>query len=218
MKIKILLSFAALFLIAPTTHAQINKNDILLGGSISYSHSKNVQVASSKYENLYTNVQIGKALKDNSVAGLILSYDESKNYSPNPNTKINEYGVGVFYRKYKSIFKNTYFFGEVDAGYFYSKNTSGTLINGQDGQSYVSQSASINFIPGIAYSICKKVQIELLMQNLLNISYANTKTDYTSSTSSSVSTVKGNVFQFNTNLNSNLLSNFGIGFKFLLGK
>lgn len=32
MKIKILLSFTALFLIAPTTHAQINKNDILLGG------------------------------------------------------------------------------------------------------------------------------------------------------------------------------------------
>jgi hypothetical protein len=216
MKTKILLSFAVLFFITLATNAQINKGEVLLGGSIQYNDSKNVQVANSKYESLYTNVQIGKALKDNSVAGIILSYDYSKAYSPY--ARINEYGAGVFYRKYKSILKNIYFFGEGDAEYFYSKNISEYFVSGQDGQRYITQSASINFIPGIAYSVCKKIQMELLMQNLLTISYAHTNSDYTSSTAPSISTIKGNTFQVDANLNSNLLSNFGIGFKFLLGK
>ncbi|MEO7121345.1 MAG: hypothetical protein ABIY62_09620 [Ginsengibacter sp.] len=215
MKTKILLS-VALFFITLATHAQINKGEVLLGGSIRYSDSKNIQVANSKYESLYTNVQIGKVLKENSVAGIILSYDYSKGYSPY--TRINEYGAGVFYRKYKSLLKNIYLFGEGDAEYFYSKNISGYFVSGQDGQRYITQSISINFTPGIAYSVCKKIQMELLMQNLLTISYAHTNSDYTSSTAPSLPTIKGNNFQVNANLNSNLLYNFGIGFKFLLGK
>lgn len=215
MKTKFLLPIAIVFFATSTVNAQINEGRYLLGGSVSYSNYKNQQVSGTKLESFYSNIQFGKVVKDNTVAGIILSYSNSNSDNL---SKFNQFSAGVFYRKYKTLAKNFYFFGEGDALYTHSQNTSGHFQTGYDAQRYLSNGGTLSFIPGISYSICNRMQVELTMPNFASISYAGTKNEYTSSTTNSISTVNGNNFSGNINLNSNLLSNFGIGFKFFLGK
>lgn len=215
MKTKILLSFVILFCAAITTNAQINEGRYLLGGSISFNSSKDLQITNSKNESLYTNIQFGKVVKDNTVAGIIFSYGYSNREQ---NSKGNQYGAGVFYRKYKPIGKGFYLFGEVDALYNYSKSTQGNFKIGGDGTRYTSNTGTLSFTPGFSYSICKRVQMELLMQNLVALSYGTTKNETSSSITSTIFSSKQNGFSANVNVNSNLANNFGLGFKFLLGK
>ncbi|HET7116188.1 MAG TPA: hypothetical protein VFI29_06840 [Hanamia sp.] len=214
MKTKILLPIAIIFFASTTANAQINEGRYLLGGSISYSHQNDAQNSNSKYNSFYSNVQFGKVIKDNTVAGIIVSYSNSNNNS----FKSNQFSAGVFYRKYKPLAKNLYFFGEGDVLFTHAQNTSGHFQTGYDAQRYLSNGGTLSFIPGISYSICKRMQVELSMPNIASISYAGTKNETTSSVTNSISTVNGNNFSGNINLNSSLLTNFGIGFKFFLGK
>ena len=186
-----------------------------MGGSASYNSGTNQQYSPQKYELLNANIQFGKVVKDNTVVGIILSYDYSKNTSV---TKSNQFGAGVFYRKYKTLAKNFYFFGEGDAVYSNYTATSGQFQIGSNGYKNFSNGGIISFTPGISYSVCKRLQMELLMPDLISLSYAGVKTESTSIGTTSVSTTKGHSFSANANLNTNLLSSFGIGFKFLLGK
>jgi len=214
MKTKILFLSAIFFCAAITTNAQINEGKYLLGGGISFSTQGNT-VNSSKNQSLYTNIQFGKFIKDNTVAGVIFSYGYTNLGSYN---KTNSYSAGIFYRKYKSLAKSFYFFGELDGVYNYSKNTQGIFEIGNMAQRYTSNGGSVSLTPGISYSVCKKMQIELSMLNLFSISYGGIKTETISPGTSTISTAKANNFSANASLNSNLLNNFGIGFKFLLGK
>lgn len=221
MKSKILLSFAILFFTAITTNAQITEGKYLLGGSFGFSNSnsKNSQTAGGESNSLYTNIQLGKVIKDNTVAGVILSYGYSNNGLTNiASAKVNRYGGGVFYRKYKPIVKDFYFFGEADALYSYSKNKQGILQIGNNSTISTNNAGSLSFTPGLSYSIFKRIQMELLMQNVISISYAAVKNETTYPGSSSIATDKTNGFSANVNVNSSLLNNFAIGFKFLLGK
>ena len=115
MKTKILLTTLILFFVAFTANAQIDKGAVLLGGGVSYYSSKSAQ---PNYYNGFqdksvgTNIQIGKALCNNTVAGFIISYGYNKANAvdfPDSNvTKNNQYGVGIFYRKYKKLLKDFY--------------------------------------------------------------------------------------------------------------
>ena len=214
MKTKILLSFAILVCAAMTAHAQINKGRYLLGGSIGVSSSVIHQSTEMKNEGLGTNIQFGKVIKDNTVAGIIRSYG----YNSGPQYKMNQFGAGVFYRKYKPLSKDFYFFWEADALYNYSKSTQGNFQIGDNAQRQISNGGSLSFIPGISYAICKRMQIELVMQNLVSLSYGVEKNEATNTGTSTISSAKTNNFSASINLNSGLLSNFGIGFKFFLGK
>jgi hypothetical protein len=218
MRTKILLLFAIIFCGVFTSNAQINTGRYLTGGSFSMFHSKNNQPYNDgKNEGLNANIQLGKVVKENTVVGLILSYGYY-NYdytSPLTNDGKN-YSAGIFYRKYKRLAKEFYFFGEVDGVYSHNENSQNhSLNNGEDSKS---DGGALSFIPGISYAICKRLQIELSMPNIISLSYSHVKTDYNSDPAPPPPSQKGNVFSFNTNLNSNLLSSFGIGFKFLLGK
>lgn len=215
MKTKILFLLAIFFCSAIMVNAQINEGRYLLGGSVSFNSAKNPQITGSQSQSLYTNIQLGKVIKDNTVAGILLSYGYSNN---GPSAKSNQYGAGVFYRIYKSIAKDFYLFGEADALYNYSKNTQGNFQAGNSGIRYINNGGLLSFTPGISYSVCKRMQMELLMQNLVSLSYGVSKTETKSIGSNTISTSKSNSFSANANLNSNLLSNFGIGFKFFLGK
>ena len=214
MKTKILLSFTILFFAAVTTQGQITEGKYLLGGSVSYTLA-NKTVSDSKNQSLYTNIQFGKFVKENTAAGIYIAYGFTNYSSYN---KSNSYTAGIFYRKYKSLMKGFYFFGELDAGYNYSKNTQGIFEIGNNAQRYTSNTGAIAFIPGISYSIFKKMQIELSMPSIVSVSYATLKTESLTPSAASISTLKGNNFSASANFNDNLLNNFGLGFKFLLGK
>lgn len=73
-------------------------------------------------------------------------------------------------------------------------------------------------MPGLSYSLSNKVQIELLMPNLVGIGYSHDKIKNTLPGGTNPPEQSKNTFTFLTNLDSNLLSNFGVGFKFILGK
>ncbi|HXR85269.1 MAG TPA: hypothetical protein VN722_13230 [Hanamia sp.] len=221
MKTKILLSLVILFFAVVTVNAQITEGRYFLGGSIGFStsNSKNSQSADGQGNSLYTNIQLGKVIKDNTVAGVLLSYGYSNNGLSNViSTKVTRYGAGVFYRKYKTIAKDFYFFGEADALYNYSKNRQGILQVGNNGTINTNNAGSLSFTPGLSYFIFRRIQMELLMQNIISISYTTSKNETTYPGSSSIETDKSNAFSANINVNSSLLNNFAIGFKFLLGK
>jgi hypothetical protein len=103
----------------------------------------------------------------------------------------------------QSITKGLYFFGEVDAVYDYSRNTQGKFQIGNDGSRYTTNGARISFVPGLSYSVCKKLQMELSMPNLLSLSYNSVKNESTFSNSLDIITTKSNNFYANANFNPN---------------
>lgn len=211
MKTKILL-FAAIFFCATiTTNAQITEGRYLLGGSFSLYNASN-----QNSNSVYTDIQFGKVIKENTVVGILGSI-VSNNYSGTSGSKIQQYSAGVFYRKYVPLRNNFYFFGEADGSYRYSKNIQTYFTDVSQSLNTKSNGVAINFIPGISYSVWKRMQMELTMPNLVNISYQKIKT-IDSSLPPNIAAQKANIFSANMNLNSSLLNNLGIGFKFLLGK
>lgn len=211
MKTKILLSFAIFLFTSIAANAQITEGRYLLGGSFSYNNSE-----LNNSNNITSNIQFGKVIKENTVAGVVGSVYASKTHNGNSNYTVYTYSAGVFYRKYKPLGKNFYFLQEVDAvyqhlrGFNYFYSGSQTLLAKSNG-------VMLSYIPGISYSVKKRMQIELTMPNLANVSFTNYKT-VDSQLPAGVSPQKANDFSANINLNSSLLNNFGIGFRFLLGK
>ena len=216
MKTRILTSLAILLFAATGTNAQITQGKYVLGGSLGYSNSQgepNNSTPSQEAFNSY--IEFGKAFKDNTIAGVILSYSHANITIIN---KANYYSGGVFYRKYKPLTKGLYFFGEADLVYSYSQNIQGKLQIGSEGTRYTQNEVRIIFVPGLSYAVCKWLQMELSMPNVVSLSYNRAKTESTFTSSQQTITSKSNNFNANANLNSNLLNNLGIGFKFLLGK
>jgi type V secretory pathway adhesin AidA len=212
MKSKILLLVAAYFCLAFSSHAQIKTGRYLLGGSGNYYNTSNPTQVS-----FYTNVQVGKVLNNNTVIGLTGTYSSNNfnsSYTSPPKTRL--YYAGFFYRKYKPILNKFYFFGEVNASYSYSKYIL-EYYNNNQGLKSKSSGVNLSFIPGISYNVWKRMQMELTLPSLANISYTRTTT-IDSSLPPSVSPQKRNTYTAGINLNSNILSNFAIGFKFFVGK
>ena len=113
MRTKILSALAILLIDATVTNAQITQGKYLLGGSVRYSNEQDVQYNGSPAQKFFSaNIQIGKVLKENKVAGIILSYSFANNVLAT--YKVNEYSAGVFYREYKPLTKGLYFFGEAN--------------------------------------------------------------------------------------------------------
>lgn len=211
MKTRILFSFAILFFISIASNAQISKGRYLLGGSSTYNNSE-----LNNSNNTTSNIQFGKVIKENTVVGVMGSIYAAKTHNANSELTVYNYSAGVFYRKYKPLGKNFYFLQEVDATYQHSRGFNSFYY---DSQSLLEKSngAVLSYIPGISYSVMKRMQIELTMPYLANVSFTNYKT-VDSQLPAGASPQKANVFSANINLNSSLLGNFGIGFKFLLGK
>ncbi|HEY5407336.1 MAG TPA: hypothetical protein VIJ92_09615 [Ginsengibacter sp.] len=224
MKVKILLTIVMYLFVTHTSYGQINPGQILLGGSISYNNNNSNTQASNNYknENFATSIQVGKSIKNNRVEGIIISYSNSNSHIlgfPDSNfSRVNQINAGVFYRMYKRIFKDFYFFGEADLLYSHIKNDQGYPQNGSNSSTTNSNGGILTFFPGVSYALCKRMQVELLVPNLLSASYYRTSSVNTQETPSSVTHEKGYNFSIGANLNSNLLYSFGIGFKFLLGK
>src|SRR5687768_13883628 len=141
MKTKILLLVATFICIVSESNAQIDTGRYLAGGGFSMYNAKYSEpYPAPKVESLNTNIQFGKVIRKNTVAGLILSYGYSNYYySTNPPdsnfSKRNQYSAGVFYRKYKSLIMGFYFFGEADAAYFHRKNKQYIQSPGQGSRS-----------------------------------------------------------------------------------
>lgn len=199
----------------PTT-AQINKGSILLGGQISYA-STNANYGTSqpnqKNKNGLFNISVGKTIKENSVLGISLAYGSSKgenNYNGSlfMNLKVNQYAFEVYYRLYKKLAKNFYFFGEFGGGYITSNQTDKDT-SGNNKVKYSQTGGDLYLTPGLSYKILKKLQVEILIPRIVDVRYTVSKTK------SQTENFKENQFIFNTNLNPTSLSFLGVGFSYI---
>jgi hypothetical protein len=227
---RILLTLILVFCISFMARAQFKKNDILLGGQLSYSYNSstytqpNASFPTNDSKSNYGNITIslGKALNENTVVGINLSYtpSSSTNYpSYNGNIPLkyqsNGYNAGIFYRKYKSLGKEFYLFGEASAWYSWS-DQSGKDSIGEKLISGSSWSVGIDLYPGIAYRISKHLFLELSVPNLFYAGYSKSNSANQYGTASEVQTTKNDQLIISTSLSSNPLNALGIGFRLIL--
>ena len=210
---KILLTGVLLLSFSFVASAQFKKGDVLLGGLLSYNSSTSQYFPNQKVNNGIFMISIGQAVKDNAVFGINLSYSplSQKNDDPGSfyDSKTNGYSAGVFYRVYKPLGKEFYFFGEGGANYIGSTSTAKDM-SGAKISTATSNGGNIYIMPGLAYRISKKFFLELSIPNLLTVNYTSLKT---TSNGSSVTT---DSFGAGVSLASNPLSSIGIGFRLLL--
>ena len=207
-------------LVSFTGNAQIKKNTYLLGGQLSYfsENYKYDNFTDQKREGGTIGISLGKAFKENSVIGLNLNLSplkESNFYTGNDTvtTRYNRYNIGAFFREYKKLAKDFYFFGQVDGAAIIANQTSTYKLAAGDVK-YTQRGAFISVTPGISYQVFKKMQLEITIPNILYTQYLVSKLNsHIPQTKNS----KSQQFSFYSNLNSNTsLGWLGVGFRFLL--
>ncbi len=201
--------------------AQIKKGAVLLGGQLgvynfSSDYTSNTppntpQNQKSKGANF--GIAIGTAIKDNVVVGINAGYGSSNNENTVGITSFtstsNQYNFGVFYRQYKSLGRNFYFLGEAGIGYTGGKQTETNTPVVND-VTRKSSGVQLYVSPGIAYKVSKKLQLEILVPNIVSAGYTKNKT------TSQINNSTQDNFSINTNLNGSPLNNFAVGFRFIL--
>jgi hypothetical protein len=225
-----ILLISALLCSSLIANAQFKKNDILLGGQLSYSFSSgtytqpnyNSPINDSKQNSGNIAISIGKALNENTLIGISLSYAPTSytNY-PNYDGTIplkyvsDSYGVGIFYQKYKNLGKEFYFFGGASVGYYWS-NQSGKDSIGEKLISGSTWSVGLNLSPGISYKISKHFFMDLTLPNLFYASYFKYNIQNQFGAPAQFQTSKNEQFSIGTNLTSNPITSLAIGFRFIL--
>lgn len=177
---KILLFSGCLFL-ASSISAQINKGAILVGGNLGFSTQK-TEVTDEKTNTFNISPAIGRAIKENLIAGIDLAFSRSLSLRDNVNyyeNSFKSYGGGIFLRKYALIANSFYLFGQARIGGYSleEKQASTTIVYNTD-----SYGIDLSVYPGIAYAITKKLQLEAGLPNIFSIGYFSRKTTSTQST------------------------------------
>jgi hypothetical protein len=186
-KLYALASFVVLF---SSVHAQVKSGDIILGGNLSYSNQGTTvpqapgvvsPSALTKQNNLIINPSIGKAVRDNLVVGLDLSYghsDFSYNASGNPaqTSSANSFTAGVFVRRYKPLGNGFYLFGQAELSGGYSHSSSFNPQTAESSSTENGYGVTLQLYPGIAYALNRRWQIETGLPNFFSIDYTHQKT------------------------------------------
>jgi hypothetical protein len=207
-----------LLLLSFLLNAQIKKKSILLGGQLFYYNDKyQIDNFDQKVESGTIGISLGKAFKENSVVGINLSYSplkETNFLSGNDTviTRYNGFNIGGFFREYKKLAKDFYFFGQIDGAFITSNQKDDYKISAGDTKT-TQRGGFISLTPGISYQVFKKMQIELIIPNILSIRYQITKFD---SENPQVKSSKREQILFYSNLNnSTSLGWLGVGFRFI---
>ncbi len=108
--------------------AQITKGSTYIGGSVGVSSYKREELTATTQEgtrNYFSfNPAVGKAVKENLIAGIDLSYSRSNDknyYNITDTTEAESIGGGIFVRRYLSIVKRFYFFTQLGVGFGITK-------------------------------------------------------------------------------------------------
>ncbi len=114
MKRKFLLFIVLFSIVFSRSYAQISKGSIFLGGQINFT-SYSISGMNSQKSNSFTfSPAIGKAIKDNMVVGVDITYAHVQ--GDQDTVPLNEttdvFGAGVFMRRYVPLGKGFYVFGQ----------------------------------------------------------------------------------------------------------
>ncbi|MBN9350147.1 MAG: hypothetical protein J0H55_05625 [Chitinophagaceae bacterium] len=188
------------------SRAQVAEGKFLLGGSATFNHTKatnEIVNMDQRTDNVSADVLVGKFISSSVAVGLIGQYSHVKSGQ----SKYNGFGIGVFGRKYKSLGAKFYLIGQGDVMYLHS---SATAVSGSTNK-LLSNGGVLDLFPGVSYALTPKFQMELMIPGFFSMSYITQKNE----TGGSV-TSKQNQFSAGLNLDRNVISNLGIGFKFIL--
>jgi hypothetical protein len=195
------------------THAQITKGTFVLGG--------NFAISSRNYS--YGNIEntghgfsfspaIGIVTSENKVSGIYLNYWHNESSSSGgASSKGNSYGGGVFIRKYKSLGKAFYLFGESDLGVTEQKIEN---VNNAIKDITEVKGISISLNPGVSFAFSRRMHLELSMPNLLSLGYSEIRNTNIFQTASNEWLT--NSFSLYANINP--VKNLAVGFRFFFGK
>lgn len=212
---RFLLLACTIISLSTISQAQITKGSILLGGGASYIKQQSESGTSENdYNSLYINPAVGLAVNEKWVVGISGGFSTSKSKPSTPTQKdeSNGYSGGVFARRYATLGKNFFLFGNGDAQY--SQSTRKQIFNTDQSRSSVSKTIAVSVAPGIAYAISKRFHLEASLSNLISLSYNKEEID--NFTLGSSTTSESKAFGIATNLNPS--SSLSIGFRIILGK
>jgi hypothetical protein len=198
---------------AAASQAQITKGTKLLGGNLSSSIDRSDSKPLSRQFNIMVNPSLGFTFKDNRVVGFTIGFGHSASRLPNSYSKSDTYDASMFYRRYLTLGKGFYLFGQANTGYrlFDADQYSHQSFNGQKvRQHYI----YVSLYPGVAYAVNKRIHLELGMNNLVSLGYttSTTKTYYPGFHSEEKHSA------VNLYTNANPQSNLSVGFRIALGK
>jgi len=125
------------------------------------------------------------------------------------NTEVHFYSPGLFYRHYKTLGKDFYFFLEAGISYLHWKQVS-TDTPGTNVLTATQSGGQFTVTPGIFYRLYKRLHLELIVPNLVTLQYAATTEVMPAET------IKQKQFLANTSLNANSTIFLGVGFHFIL--
>jgi len=206
---KNILPLCSFIFIVSSLNAQITKGSILLGGNIGFSDSKEKSNNDLKLNSVSLSPAVGIAVQQNTIVGLQISYGHSKNsLATSPQYETTIYGLEFFLRKYKSLGKGFYLFGQGGLFYnYYGYKQFYTPNESKQEQRY----AGIDLYPGISYALTKRFQLEISLVNLFTLEY----TKYKATDAGVVSNDRNGV---DFNINASALSTVNIGFRVFLTK
>jgi len=208
MKCKILL-LSVIALTSISVKAQILKGSTYIGGNFSVSAQKS-EGDHRKGHSFNISPSIGKAIKENLIVGVTLSYGNAKDEYEAPFRESQQtfYGASFFVRKYLNLGSKFYLFGQGSLGGSFSEVEYSTTY-GTDSKSYI---VNLSFYPGIAFEINRTFQLEAGLNDLFSVSYQRGK-NYPDNT-----TAKNKFSSFSAN--SALSSNnwLSVGLRVLINK
>ncbi len=211
--------FAFVIFISFSASAQIRKGSILLGGQLYYSNSKTQsENLDQKSDYGSIGISLGKAFKENSVVGFNISFSPTSQTNIRYGTdtldlEFNQFNIGAFFREYKQLAKDFYFFAQVDGAFIMSNQKDNFEIAAGNVKTN-RKGGFIALTPGISYQVFKKMQLELTIPNILGLQYFFTKVE---SETPQVKDFKRKEMLFYSNLNSDAaLGWLGVGFRFIL--
>lgn len=199
--------------------AQIKKGSILLGGIVRYeNHKSEAETSTSKSRDKQFDIgpAAAIAIQDNLLIGIELGYSNRKNSSESNYTDVVEkhhgYYANAMIRKYWNITSKFYAFAHGSAGYGWSNGKAMDEKNNDVLRKTKYWVVNATLVPGIAYSVSRKVQLESTFLPLLSINYGKQKTDYLMLETRSVR----NNFSVSSSLAN--AQQFSLGIRFLLEK
>jgi hypothetical protein len=218
MKLKLLFSVVFVCTLLTTSYAQINKGTVWLGSNFSYSKQNdrpNQQQIDRESRSVSLLPSFGVAIKENLVLGIFGNYFNSrtKNDGFFIDRKENQYGGGLFIRKYIPVVKRFYMYGEGRLGY----NGYKTETYWNDGyQSSTSKpkgwTTALIFTPGISYAITPGIQLEAGFASLFEARYSRMNVQYEPTGYKEIQK------RFSAGVNLENFSAFTIGVRFLINK
>ena len=172
---KILLSLLVMFSIGCGLQAQFPKGSVLLGGRISFGADKTVAGNSTDFGKSHQynfSPAVGKAVKENIFFGVELSIAGAKSKSNMAEQTNTHLGGGVFLRRYLSLGKSFYFFGEGRTGFTTFREKRNPVVQYPSAKGY---SIYLGMYPGVAFAVSRRFQIEAGFNDLLFANFTRSR-------------------------------------------